>query len=122
MIVSLDLVLLFVFYHPPPRSNSQGLSKREVLARIDFVGGLLSIGGIALFLLGLQWGGYTMYTPALPSDRRPWQSASVIVTITLGGILIILFVLWENRTPYPMVPGILFRNKVNKTFFPFLTC
>jgi len=61
MIVSLDLVLLFVFYHPPPRSNSQGLSNREVLARIDFVGGLLSIGGIALFLLGLQWGGYTMY-------------------------------------------------------------
>ena len=65
MIVSLDLVLLAVFYRPPPRPNSDGLSKREILARIDFVGGILSVGGIALFLLGLQWGGYTLYVHSL---------------------------------------------------------
>ena len=51
-------VLLLLFYWPPPRVNSLNLSKREILARIDYIGGLLSVAGFALFLLGLQWGGY----------------------------------------------------------------
>jgi hypothetical protein len=46
------------FYFPPPRPNSRGLSRREVIAEIDFVGGFLSIVGMILFLGGLQWGGY----------------------------------------------------------------
>jgi hypothetical protein len=58
MYLGLNAVLLFIFYHPPPRPNSLGLTKREVIARIDFIGTLLSISGIALFLLGMQWGGY----------------------------------------------------------------
>lgn len=51
-------VLLLLFYWPPPRVNSFNLSKREILVRIDYMGGLLSVTGFALFLLGLQWGGY----------------------------------------------------------------
>lgn len=50
--------MLFIFYWPPPRVNSEGLTKRQILARIDYLGGVLSIGGFALFLLGIQWGGY----------------------------------------------------------------
>ena len=46
------------FYFPPPRVNSMGLSRREVVAQIDFVGGLLSISGMILFIAGLLWGGY----------------------------------------------------------------
>jgi len=49
--------MLFFFYNPPPRPNSLGLSKRQILARIDFLGGFLSIAGFSLFLIGLQWGG-----------------------------------------------------------------
>jgi hypothetical protein len=30
----------------------------EVLKRIDFIGGILSIGGMIMFLAGMQWGGY----------------------------------------------------------------
>lgn len=30
----------------------------QVLKEIDYVGGLLSISGMILFLAGLQWGGY----------------------------------------------------------------
>jgi len=51
-------LLLCIFYWPPPRVNSQGLTRRQILARIDYLGGVLSIGGFALFLLGIQWGGY----------------------------------------------------------------
>jgi hypothetical protein len=50
--------MLLLFYWPPPRPNSQGLTKFEVLKRIDYLGALLSIGGVALFLLGILWGGY----------------------------------------------------------------
>jgi hypothetical protein len=53
-----NFLLLFIFYHPPPRTNSLGLSKMQILARIDYLGILLSIGGLTLFLLAIQWGGY----------------------------------------------------------------
>jgi len=53
----INVVMLFFFYNPPPRPNSLGLSKTQILARIDFLGGFLSISGFSLFLIGLQWGG-----------------------------------------------------------------
>jgi hypothetical protein len=51
--------MILIFYWPPPRVNAVGLTKREILGRIDYLGGFLSVSGFALFLLGLQWGGYT---------------------------------------------------------------
>jgi len=50
-----------IFYFPPPRVNSTGLSKRDVLSRIDWVGGVLSIAGTILFVAGLVWGGYQVF-------------------------------------------------------------
>lgn len=61
------LLITILFYYPPPRVNSEGLSKKEIIRRIDFVGGFLSITGLVVFLAGLQWGGYmvcwSLYTP-----------------------------------------------------------
>lgn len=54
----IGLVMTAVFYFPPPRVNSTGLSRKEIISQIDFVGGLLSIAGMILFLAGLLWGGY----------------------------------------------------------------
>jgi hypothetical protein len=54
----LGLLCTVFFYFPPPRVNAEGLSRREILSRVDYVGGLLSIIGLILFLAGLQWGGY----------------------------------------------------------------
>lgn len=54
----IGLVATLIFYHPPPRINSKGLGKMQIIRRIDFVGGILSISGMVLFLAGLQWGGY----------------------------------------------------------------
>ncbi len=50
----IGLVMTAIFYHPPPRPNSQGLTRREIINQIDFVGGLLSIAGMLLFMMGLQ--------------------------------------------------------------------
>jgi hypothetical protein len=55
---SIGFFLTLIFYFPPPRVNSMGLSKKEILAQIDYVGGFLSISGMILFMAGMQWGGY----------------------------------------------------------------
>jgi hypothetical protein len=42
----------------------------------------------------------------------PWQSAHVITVLIIGGCLMIAFVVWENFTEYPMIPGKLFAHRV----------
>ncbi|KAF8247960.1 MFS general substrate transporter [Wilcoxina mikolae CBS 423.85] len=85
-----------IFYFPPPRVNSSGLSRSEIIGRIDFVGGFLSISGMILFMAGMQWGGY----------QYSWKSAHVLVPLILGVLLLIAFYLWEvYGTEYPMFPS-----------------
>ncbi|KAF4446727.1 putative MFS drug efflux pump [Fusarium austroafricanum] len=89
------LVLTAIFYFPPPRTNSEGLTRAEIIKRIDFVGGGLSISGMILFMAGMQWGGY-MYS---------WTSAHVLVPLLLGAALMVVFLIWESFfAPYPMFP------------------
>ncbi|GAB7346704.1 hypothetical protein MBLNU459_g1822t1 [Dothideomycetes sp. NU459] len=91
----IGLIMTAVFYFPPPRVNSQGLSRKEVLAQIDYVGAALSIPGMLLFMMGLQWAGY----------QYSWHSAHVLVPLILGIVLLIAFVVWEARfAKYPMFP------------------
>jgi MFS family permease len=91
----IGLVLTAVFYHPPPRVNSAGMSRKEVLAQIDYVGGLLSVSGMLLFMMGMQWGGY----------QYKWSSAHVLAPLILGVVLLIAFVLWEAYgAKHPMFP------------------
>lgn len=54
----LGFLITAFFYFPPPRVNSKGKTKAQVLGEIDYVGGLLSISGMILFMAGMQWGGY----------------------------------------------------------------
>ncbi|KAB9006572.1 hypothetical protein FH972_026926 [Carpinus fangiana] len=90
------LIFTVIFYHPPPRENSSGLSRMDIIKRIDFVGGILSISGMLLFMAGLQWGGY----------NYPWKSAHVLVPLILGVALMAAFFVWESRfAKYPMFPG-----------------
>ena len=98
----LGLIGIALCYHPPARHNVDGLSKMEILKRIDYVGAFLSITGVTLFLVGLQAGGY----------QFPWTSAKVLAPLIIGIILILLFPLWEWKGPkYPMVPGAIFKGQ-----------
>ncbi|ORY18868.1 fungal trichothecene efflux pump [Clohesyomyces aquaticus] len=91
----IGLILTVIFYHPPPRVNSQGLSRKEILGQIDYVGGLLSISGMLLFMMGMQWGGY----------QYKWHEAHVLAPLILGIVLLIAFVLWEAYgAKNPMFP------------------
>src|ERR1700744_246478 len=52
----LGVALTALFYFPPPRVNSKGFSRAQILNEIDWIGGFLSVVGIVLFIMGLQWG------------------------------------------------------------------
>lgn len=85
-----------LFYFPPPRVNSTGLSRMETAKRIDYIGGFLSIGGLLLFMMGLQWGGY----------QYSWGSAHVLVPLILGAVMFIGFCFYEKLfAKYPMFPA-----------------
>lgn len=45
----IGLVMTAAFYFPPPRIDPDGLSRREIVRRMDLVGGFLSIVGLILF-------------------------------------------------------------------------
>lgn len=89
------LLVTIFFYFPPPRDNSLGLSRKEIISRVDFVGGFLSITGLIVFLAGMQWGGY-MY---------PWSSAHVLAPLIIGFFLLVAFAFWEiYGAKYPIFP------------------
>ncbi|KAI4148017.1 MAG: hypothetical protein LQ340_005280 [Diploschistes diacapsis] len=93
---AVGFLLTLIFYFPPPRVNSSGLTRSELLARIDYVGGFLSIVGLILFMCAMQWGGY-MYA---------WTSAHVLAPLFIGAAFIVAFVVWELRfAKFPMFPG-----------------
>lgn len=92
----IGLVMTAIFYFPPPRVNSTGLSRREIIGQIDFVGGFLSIVGIILFIAGLLWGGY----------QYKWHTAHVLAPLILGAVFLIAFGFWEvYGAKYPMFPS-----------------
>lgn len=58
--------------------------------------------GFVVFLLGLSWGG-TIYA---------WNSAATIASIVVGGVVLVIFVLYEIYVPLkePLLPMHLFTN------------
>jgi len=67
----LGTLLVLFFYFPPPRLNSKGMTNKQILREIDWLGGFLSISGSVMFLAGLQWGGY-MVRLLLPTYAYAW--------------------------------------------------
>lgn len=98
------MIGLIFCYHPPPRPNAEGLTKMEIVKRIDWLGAFLSIVGITLFLVGLQAGGY----------QYPWTSGKTLGPLIVGGLItFVAFPLWEvyGRHPFPMVPPKIFKGQ-----------
>ncbi|GGJ51433.1 DHA2 family efflux MFS transporter permease subunit [Streptomyces brasiliensis] len=73
---------------------------RIAQSRLDAVGTVLSGLGLFGIVLGLVKG-----------HGDGWTSAPVLSGLIGGAAVLVLFVLWENRTPHPMVPMRMFRNR-----------
>lgn len=68
--------------------------------QLDPLGLVLAAAGF----FGLTWG-------LVRSNTSGWGSGEVIGTVVMGAALIGLFLMWQRRAPYPMVPLRLFRNR-----------
>ncbi|KAK4043794.1 fungal trichothecene efflux pump [Parachaetomium inaequale] len=90
------LVATVLFYFPPPRARLYGWKANiDLLKKTDFVGGLLSIVGLAGFEVGILAGGY----------QYPWPSVHTLAPLIAGVFLLACFVAWQLwGTANPMVP------------------
>ncbi|KAK5654385.1 hypothetical protein OQA88_7294 [Cercophora sp. LCS_1] len=92
------LILTFLFYAPPAQTPDQQRAREDkigLVKRMDLIGGLLSITGLAGLEVGLLGGGY----------QNPWTSTEVLAPLFIGVSCLTFFAVWEIwGTPYPMVP------------------
>jgi len=104
-------VILFLQSSTPtefPRSVQKTNSSAHRLSRGSLV--RLRLGPLPNWPPMGRWS--LVYIFLFHPDSSPWRSAHVIVTMVVGGVLLIMFILWETIAPYPLFPKILFANKV----------
>jgi DHA2 family multidrug resistance protein-like MFS transporter len=67
--------------------------------KLDIIGNLLSLAGLAMLIYGLVTGG-----------SQGWTDVQVLATLSTSVILIALFIFWEKRTTHPLLELRFFRN------------
>ena len=98
-------ILLYIFYHPPNFGMKHGSNRQwEFIKNFDYVGTFLVTAGLLLFIMGISWGGDSVY---------PWKSAAVISTMIIGFFLLVAFFAWEILADLkePLLPLGLFKNQ-----------
>lgn len=80
------VAVLLIILPAMPADRSESMTKKS-LARIDAVGGLLSVVWAIPFVFAIQEGGAAF----------PWKSAVIVGTLTGGIVGCILFLCWERH-------------------------
>lgn len=93
--VNVPIGVVMLVATPKWLAESRGRSER-----LDVVGTVLASAGLFGVVLGLVRG-----------DTAGWTSAEVLVSLGAGVALLVAFLFWEARTPHPMLPLRLFRNR-----------
>lgn len=84
-------------------------SLTDGLYSIDWMGFLLIIGGTICFLYGLE---------ASSSGLIPWHSATVILLIVFGALIMVLFMVWEAKfAKNPLIPVRIFKKRTSLASF-----
>lgn len=92
------IILFFLDLKTPKTPILQGLKA------IDWLGSLLIVGGVLMFLFGMEYGGLTY----------PWDSATVLCLIIFGVLTVGLFVVNEKYVAkYPVMPLRIFKYRSN---------
>ena len=68
--------------------------------RLDFVGALLSVAGLALVLFGI-----------IEGPINGWLSGETLASVGVGLAILLGFVLWERKTDHPMLPIHYFKSR-----------
>lgn len=89
----ITLVGTYIFYYPPQGSEDMvGKSFGEVLRNFDYVGSVLFVLGLPVFILAFSWAG----TPG-----HDWNSASVIAPLVVGAVTLLTAFIYEMRFANP---------------------
>ena len=97
------IVASIVAYFSTPPDNSDKLPlTRQTFQKFDVVGTLLTIAGVGLFTCALSLGG---------NAPQGWKTPYVLVLLILGVVLVTLFILWEIKYPYPLMPMRIWRDR-----------
>ncbi|GFN10866.1 hypothetical protein AtubIFM56815_008436 [Aspergillus tubingensis] len=93
-------ILAVMFFMPLRKVTGDWKAK---LKAVDFFGVFLALGGTAVLMLGLTWGG----------GEYVWKSAHVLATLIVGFAVCVAFVLWEWKGhPYPLIPMHIFKSRI----------
>ncbi|MDA1279410.1 MAG: MDR family MFS transporter [Chloroflexi bacterium] len=94
--IPLGVPIIFLFVRLFPNSKKTGPTRK-----IDAGGAVLIVLAIVPALLGLSWGG----------NQFAWSSPQVISALTMGGVMVVVFALYETRVTDPILPLAVFRNR-----------
>lgn len=83
-----------------PLSMARLIESHGPRSKLDIVGLLLAGAGF----FGLTWG-------LIRASRIGWGSTETLAALVLGALLVAAFLLWERRTPTPMLSPDLFRSR-----------
>ncbi len=97
------IILLFVFFFPHVRPD-------RLEHKIDYLGVALLVLATVPTLLALSWGGV----------EYPWTSAIIIGMFVFSAIMALLFVIVDSRSPEPIIPLWLFKNRVFAVSIPII--
>ena len=74
-------------------------SRDRSAPRLDPIGVILSIAGLSSFVYGI-----------IKAGEESWTEGSVIVSLSIGITLLVIFAWWEKRSDHPMLPMRFFKN------------
>jgi EmrB/QacA subfamily drug resistance transporter len=93
--IPIVLITLFLVFRAVPEGRG-----RDPEAKVDVVGAALCAFGLAGMTFGL-----------IEQPLRGWGDPAVFGTLVGGAVLFISFLVWESRTPHPMLPLGLFKRR-----------
>ncbi|PWY64729.1 putative MFS transporter [Aspergillus sclerotioniger CBS 115572] len=98
-ILGIGTPLVFFFLKLRPIPLDAGLSQN--LNRLDWIGMMLLVIGVTIFVLPLSWAG----------SLFPWASWQTLLPFFLGIAVLVIFAFYEAKPATPIVPHRLFHSK-----------
>ncbi|KAI1841605.1 hypothetical protein JX266_012158 [Neoarthrinium moseri] len=96
-----------------PRGNTEKLSWKSRISRLDAAGTTCLVPGVVCLLLALQWGG-VLYA---------WNEGRIIALLTLFGVLLVAFILIQGLLPETStIPPRIFKQRSMYTGFAAIFC
>jgi len=113
--IGIIIIIVFIFMFPQLRAG-------EIRHKVDYGGVVTMTLFVATLILALTWGGVDY----------AWSSPMIIGLLAFSVIMLIIFILIENRAAEPIIPLTLFKNRVvvvsaivslfmGASFFPVVT-